>query len=152
MTIAAKTTLSVIVTPKSTLSIYLHWVILPQAVDNRPCQIFEQSAYLRQRSHANQPNKTKLNQLEFTEKLAVKMGITHSEAQRFLACTKEMVYEVTASGDSVQWSGFGTFSTSHRQARLGVNPRTLAKITIPELRTSKFVAGEAWKRAVALKN
>ena len=50
-------------------------------------------------------------------------------------------------------SGFGQFSVSHRNPRIGVNPRNPSqKIQIPELNTPKFRAGEAFKDAVKLRN
>jgi nucleoid DNA-binding protein len=56
-------------------------------------------------------------------------------------------------GDKVNISGFGQFSVSHRKPRIGVNPRNPSqKITIPELNTPKFKAGEAFKEAVKLRN
>jgi nucleoid DNA-binding protein len=41
---------------------------------------------------------------------------------------------------------------SHRASRIGVNPRNPSqKITIPELNTPKFKAGEAFKAAIKLR-
>jgi nucleoid DNA-binding protein len=53
----------------------------------------------------------------------------------------------------VELSGFGQFSVSHRASREGINPRQPSqRITIPELNTPKFKAGQAFKEAVAIKN
>jgi nucleoid DNA-binding protein len=94
-----------------------------------------------------------MNKLQLTELLAAKLGITHSEAERFLNTFIQMIYEQLRSGDKVNISGFGQFSVSHRAPRIGVNPRNPSqKITIPELNTPKFKAGEAFKEAVKLRN
>lgn len=93
-----------------------------------------------------------MNKLQLTEQLAARLAITHSEAERFLNTFIGMVYEKLREGDKVNISGFGQFSVSHRHARIGVNPRNPSqKITIPELNTPKFKAGEAFKEAVKLR-
>ena len=93
-----------------------------------------------------------MNKLQLTEQLAAKLGITHSEAERFVNTLVQMVYETLRGGDKVNISGFGQFSVSHRASRIGVNPRNPSqKITIPELNTPKFKAGEAFKEAVKLR-
>jgi DNA-binding protein HU-beta len=93
-----------------------------------------------------------MNKLQLTEQLAAKLGITHTEAERFTNTLISMIYDVLRSGDKVNISGFGQFSVSHRASRIGVNPRNPSqKITIPELNTPKFKAGEAFKEAVKLR-
>ncbi len=93
-----------------------------------------------------------MNKLQLTELLAARLGITHSEAERFLNTFIQMIYEQLRSGVKVNISGFGQFSVSHRHARIGVNPRNPSqKITIPELNTPKFKAGEAFKEAIKLR-
>ena len=93
-----------------------------------------------------------MNKLQLTEQLAAKLSITHSEAERFVSTLIGMVYDVLRGGDKVNISGFGQFSVSHRAPRIGVNPRNPSqKITIPELNTPKFKAGEAFKEAIKLR-
>ena len=93
-----------------------------------------------------------MNKLQLTEQLAAKLGITHTEAERFLNTFISMVYDILRNGEKVNISGFGQFSVSHRASRIGVNPRNPSqKITIPELNTPKFKAGEAFKEAVKLR-
>lgn len=94
----------------------------------------------------------KISQAQFIEQLAVKCGITVSQAGRFVDRLKRLVYLKLSEGNSVALSGFGQFSVSHRAARIGYNPRTKLPITIPELKTPKFKAGEAFKQAVAIKS
>ena len=93
-----------------------------------------------------------MKKIDFVETLAAKLGITFSEAERFLNTATELIYSTLNSGDCVNISGFGKFSISHRASRIGVNPRNPSqKITIPELNTPKFKAGEAFKEAIKLK-
>ena len=93
-----------------------------------------------------------MNKLEFTEQLAAKLGITYTDAERFLNTTISMIYDYLRNGQKVNISGFGQFSVSHRASRIGVNPRNPSqRITIPELNTPSFKAGEAFKEAVKLR-
>lgn len=93
-----------------------------------------------------------MNKSDLIEQLAAKLGITNTEAERFVNAFVSMVYEKLNGGDKVNISGFGQFSVSHRAARVGVNPRNPSqKITIPELNTPKFKAGEAFKEAIKLR-
>lgn len=93
-----------------------------------------------------------MNKLELTEQLALKLNVTRSEAERMLNTFITLVYDTLRNGGKVNISGFGQFSVSHRASRIGVNPRQPSqKITIPELNTPKFKAGEAFKEAVKLR-
>ncbi len=93
-----------------------------------------------------------INKLEFLEQLAARLSITNTESERFLNTFISMVYEILRNGDKLNISGFGQFSVSHREPRIGVNPRKPSeRITIPELNTPKFKAGEAFKEAVKLR-
>lgn len=94
----------------------------------------------------------KISQSAFVEQLAARMGVTATESETFVRNFKSLIYETLAAGNSVELSGFGQFSVSHRASRIGINPRQPSqKITIPELNTPKFKAGEAFKEAIALK-
>ena len=53
-----------------------------------------------------------------------------------------------ASGESVNFTGFGKFSVAERGPRQGVNPRTRERITIPGGRVPKFSAGAGLKARV----
>ncbi|MFA5173252.1 MAG: HU family DNA-binding protein [Candidatus Paceibacterota bacterium] len=61
----------------------------------------------------------------------------------FDAITKEL-----SNGEEVAIAGFGTFKASKRAARMGVNPKTGAKIQIAATTVPKFKAGKALKDAV----
>lgn len=89
---------------------------------------------------------------ELIEQLAVRQGITASEAERMLNNLIALIYDELRQDNKVTISGFGQFSVSHRAARIGVNPRNPSvKITIPQLNTPKFRAGQAFKEAVKLR-
>jgi nucleoid DNA-binding protein len=94
-----------------------------------------------------------MNKSDLIEQLAARLGITVSEAEKYINTFINLIYEKLREGDKVNISGFGQFSVSHRAPRIGVNPRNPSqKITIPELNTPKFKAGEAFKEAIKLRN
>ncbi len=58
---------------------------------------------------------------------------------------------ITASlkrGEDVAITGFGTFKTVKRAARMGINPKTGERIQIPAMTKPKFSAGKLLKDAV----
>lgn len=94
-----------------------------------------------------------MNKSDLIEQLAAKLSVTYTDAERMLNTFINLVYETLRAGSKVNISGFGQFSVSHRNPRIGVNPRNPSqKIQIPELNTPKFRAGEAFKDAVKLRN
>ncbi len=93
-----------------------------------------------------------MNKLELIDILAARLGTTRSESERMLNTLIAIIYETLRGNGKVNISGFGQFMVSYRKARLGVNPRQPSvRITIPELQTPKFRAGEAFKDAVKLR-
>ncbi len=94
-----------------------------------------------------------MNKSELIEKLSLSLQIPSRDAEKFLSTFINLIYQELKNDGEVNISGFGKFKVSHREARIGVNPRQPdQKITIPKLNTPKFVAGEAFKKAVAIKN
>jgi len=89
-----------------------------------------------------------MNKAEFISKVADKSGLTKKDASLALEATLETITQTLASGDSVAFIGFGTFSTSKRAAREGINPSTGAKIQIAESTVAKFKVGAKLKEAI----
>ena len=58
----------------------------------------------------------------------------HDAHQAFV----DLVVESAKKGDKVSWPGFGSFSTSKRQARTGRNPRTGEPVQIAASTAMKF--------------
>ena len=86
---------------------------------------------------------------EFVDALASKAGMTNRDAARAVDSFLETVTEALRRGEEVAFTGFGKFSTQHRAARQGVNPRNpTEKVTIPAATVPKFSAGSQLKAAV----
>ena len=86
---------------------------------------------------------------EFIQKVAAKSGLSTRDAGKAVEAFMDSVTETLKAGDSVNFTGFGKFSTQQRAARTGVNPRNpTEKVHIPAARVPKFSAGSGLKSAV----
>lgn len=85
---------------------------------------------------------------EFVDAVAERAGMSKSEAAKAVDAVLDTVTEALRRGDSITFTGFGKFSTSARAARMGVNPRTGAKVMIPATTVPKFSAGSGLKSSV----
>lgn len=77
-----------------------------------------------------------------------KLGVTKKGAEDAVDTVFDTITASLAKGEEVAISGFGSFLTKKRAARMGVNPRTGEKIQIGATTTPKFRAGKALKEAV----
>lgn len=93
-----------------------------------------------------------MNKTELTEALANATDFTKADAQRAIDALFDTDSGVIATtldgGDKVQVTGFGTFETRRRKARMGRNPQTGEKIRIPASTAVSFRAGKGLKDAV----
>lgn len=85
---------------------------------------------------------------ELVSAVAEMAGTSKKDAEAVLQAVLDVVTKTLSKGDTVTLAGFGTFSVTQRQAREGVNPRTLEKIQIAATKTPKFKAGKKLKDAV----
>lgn len=86
---------------------------------------------------------------EFVDQVAGRSGLTRRDAAKAVDAFLDSVTDALRRGQDVAFTGFGKFSTQHRAARQGVNPRNPSeKVTIPAARVPKFSAGSSLKQAV----
>ena len=85
---------------------------------------------------------------DFVDAVADKAGLSKRDAGVAVDAVLDCITDTLRSGDSVTFTGFGKFSTSHRAARMGVNPRTGEKVQIGATTVPKFSAGSSLKTAV----
>lgn len=89
-----------------------------------------------------------MNKQELIESIATGADITKSAAAAALDSFTAAVTKTLQNGGEVAIVGFGTFKTSHRKARMGLNPQTKQPLQIPEATVPKFKAGKHLKEAV----
>ena len=86
---------------------------------------------------------------EFVDRVAAKSGLSKRDAATAVDAFLDAVTDELKGGGSVSFTGFGKFSTQHRAARMGVNPRNPSqKVHIPAATVPKFSAGSGLKQAV----
>jgi DNA-binding protein HU-beta len=86
---------------------------------------------------------------EFVDAVASKASLSRRDAGTAVDAVLTTITETLTGGDSVTFTGFGKFSTAHRAAREGVNPRNPSqKVHIPAATVPKFSAGSQLKASV----
>jgi DNA-binding protein HU-beta len=86
---------------------------------------------------------------DFVDKVAQKSGLNKRDAAAAVDAFLDSITDALRSGETVNFTGFGKFTTQHRAARMGVNPRNPGqKVHIPAATVPKFSAGSSLKSAV----
>ena len=88
-----------------------------------------------------------MNKGDLISAVAAGTGLSKADAGRAIDATTSAIARELSGGGSVSLVGFGTFSVSHRAARMGRNPATGASIHINASNVPKFKAGKALKEA-----
>ncbi len=89
-----------------------------------------------------------VNKDALVDAIASKTDLSKKDIEAVIETLLEKITEEIRTGNKVTLTGFGTFKTSDRAAREGINPQTKAKIQIPAMTVPKFTAGKALKEAV----
>ena len=90
-----------------------------------------------------------MNKTELIAIAAEHSGMTKKDTERCLNAAIDAMTAALVKGEKVQLSGFGTFETKAREARVGRNPHTREAIDIPATRVPSFKASKALKDNVA---
>jgi len=90
-----------------------------------------------------------MNKTELISAAAESAGLTKKDTERVLNAAIDAITAALVKGEKVQISGFGTFETKNREARVGRNPHTKETIEIPATRVPGFKASKALKDTVA---
>ena len=86
---------------------------------------------------------------EFVGRVAQKSGLGQREAAKAVDAFLDSITEALKNGETVTFTGFGNFSTAHRAAREGVNPRNPGeKVQIAAANVPRFSAGSTLKAAL----
>jgi len=90
-----------------------------------------------------------MKKAEFIETVAKKSGLSKKDANEALSAILETITEALKNGKTVNFIGFGSFSTVKRAAREARVPLTGKKVQIPERNAVKFKVGKTLKDSVA---
>ena len=89
-----------------------------------------------------------MNKQDMIDVIATSADITKAAAEKALNSFTETVTGVLKEKGKVSLAGFGSFETSERSAREGINPQTRQPISIPASTVAKFKASKALKEAI----
>ena len=90
-----------------------------------------------------------MNKTELIAIAAENAGLTKKDTERLLNAAIDAITLALVRGEKVQLSGFGTFETKTREARVGRNPHTKEAIEIPATRVPSFKPSKALKDIIA---
>jgi nucleoid DNA-binding protein len=89
-----------------------------------------------------------MTKAEFIMRVAKKCKLSKAQTAKIIDATLEEVEGLLKKGDSISFTGFGTFSISKRKARRGRHPRTGNPMIIAAAKVPRFRAGKNLKAAV----
>ena len=90
-----------------------------------------------------------MNKTELVAIVAENAGLTKKDAERVINASIDAITSALVKGEKVQISGFGTFESKTREARIGRNPHTKEAIDIPATRVPTFKPSKALKDIVS---
>ena len=90
-----------------------------------------------------------MNKTELIAIAAENAGLTKKDTERVLNAALDAISLALVRGEKVQLSGFGTFETKDREARIGRNPHTKEAVEIPATKVPVFKASKALRDTVA---
>jgi len=80
-----------------------------------------------------------MNKQEMVEAIAQDTGLSKVDAKSALNSLMINIKAGLKSGQRVKIVGFGSFKAVRRAARMGHNPKTLERISIPEKNVVKYI-------------
>ena len=89
-----------------------------------------------------------MNKGQFVKALSAELGVSQKMADDALNAVLDLVQKTLKKGDSVVFTGFGSFVVRKREAREGRNQQTGASLKIPARKVPAFKAGRTLKDAV----
>lgn len=79
-----------------------------------------------------------MNKAELINAMSDATGLSKTDTKKAIEAFISTVTNTLKEGDKVSLMGFGTFSTSERGERTGINPSTKEAIYIPAKKVAKF--------------
>lgn len=86
---------------------------------------------------------------DLVDQLAARFSqLTHRDAELAVRTILDALSEALENSHRVEIRGFGSFSVSHRPARIGRNPRSGEQVMVPEKRMPHFKPGKTLREQV----
>jgi DNA-binding protein HU-beta len=81
-----------------------------------------------------------MNKTEFINAVAEQSGLSKVDSKKAVEAFIQTISNEMKEGGKISLLGFGSFSTTEKAARKGVNPKTKEVIDIPARKVVKFKA------------
>ena len=89
-----------------------------------------------------------MNKTQLIETVADKTGLAKKDAKNVVETVFETIAETLSKGEDVNIHGFANFVIATRAERIGINPSTKEKITIPASKYVKLKVAKPLKEAI----
>jgi len=89
-----------------------------------------------------------MTKADLIEEVARVVEFTRKEAEVIVESIFDSVVKALRANDKIEIRGFGSFRTRQRQARIGRNPKTGAKVEVPAKRIPYFKPSKELKDLV----
>ena len=89
-----------------------------------------------------------MNKTQLVEAVAAKTKMKKKDAEAAVNQVFAVITDSLVNGEKVQISGFGSFETKKRAARMGRNPHTHEKMKIPAFKSASFSPSKTLKNTI----
>jgi DNA-binding protein HU-beta len=89
-----------------------------------------------------------MTKAEFVLRVSRRVKLSKAHTARVVDAALDEIQGLMKKGDSIAFTGFGTFLVARRKARRGRHPRSGKPMTIAAARVPRFRAGKFLKSAI----
>lgn len=89
-----------------------------------------------------------MNKNELINSLSEETSFSKKDIAKMLSSFIRIVECTLKKGDKVSITGFGSYWLSKRPARVGINPATKERITLPAINIPRFKPGKRFREEV----
>ena len=79
-----------------------------------------------------------MTKADLIDEVSKAVEMTRKESEQIVDTIFESIVKALRGGDKIEIRGFGSFRTRQRQARIGRNPKTGAKVDVPAKKIPYF--------------
>jgi DNA-binding protein HU-beta len=89
-----------------------------------------------------------MNKSELIEAISEETTFSKKDVTRVISSLTRIIERTLKKGEKVSITSFGTYFSSRRPARVGINPATRERITLPAVNIPRFKPGKHLKENV----
>ena len=89
-----------------------------------------------------------MTKADLVEKVAGRINLTKKQTEVIVKTVFQSITDSLSEGNEVELRGFGSFRIRERNARIGRNPKSGAKVEVPAKKVPFFKAGKELRKIV----